>query len=85
MPTSNHLISMGGLEQKRFLEMSSHHLHTDRQTLPVKTDREGQPWHASQVCRQSEHVFQVHRQWVIGVLPDAKGGGDICFGSAVIV
>jgi hypothetical protein len=58
--------------------MGAHQLHADRQTLLIKTNREGDTRHAGQIRRQGEDILQVHGKRIIGMLsqPEGSGGGN---------
>ena len=75
MPLGSQLVGVAYPEKQVFLEVWTHELHPDRQSLRIETDREGQPRYTRQVGGQGEDIFQVHCQGIIGMVAELEGGG----------
>ena len=68
------LVRMGSPKNRRFAQVRSNQLETDRQGGIVKPARHADGAQSGQVHGDREHIAQIHLQRVVRLLADAKGG-----------
>ena len=75
MPFGCLFVSVGCVENRRFLQCIAYELQSNWQLLIVKAARYREPTAGAQIYRQGQHVGQIHADRIIDAFSHLESGG----------